>query len=431
MARGLLDLAARLVDAGTPTSERTNPTDCVLEELGDDIALVPSFSHVVAVRTAEGLVLFDTSLAMAAERARAALRGWSDDPVHSIVYTHGHLDHVGGARTFVEEAAAHNRPRPQVVAHEAVPERFDRYELTDGYNLTANARQFGTTRIALGGRDRFSLDWVRPDVTFREHLALDVGDLRIELQHGRGETDDHLWAWMPQHAAVAVGDFITWVFPNAGNPQKVQRYPREWALALREMATLQPELLLPAHGLPVAGRERIAHLLDEVATALELLVDGVLERMNAGEPLDRIVAEVRVPDHLAGRPYLQAVYDEPEFVIRNIWRAYGGWWDGNPARLKPAPDARVAREVTALAGGAAALIARADSLSSGDGATDEDLRAAAQLVEWARTAAPDDADVVDAYRAVYTRRRDAERSLMARGVFATAVAALDESATEP
>ena len=36
--------------------------------------------------------------------------------------------------------------------------------------------------------------------------------------------------------AVFVGDLLTWVFPNAGNPQKVQRYPREWAAALREMS---------------------------------------------------------------------------------------------------------------------------------------------------------------------------------------------------
>ena len=25
-------------------------------------------------------------------------------------------------------------------------------------------------------------------------------------------------------------------------------------------------------------------------------------------------------------------------IVRNIWRLYGGWYDGNPARLKPAPD---------------------------------------------------------------------------------------------
>src|SRR5262249_31479645 len=57
---------------------------------------------------------------------------------------------------------------------------------------------------------------------------------------------------------------------------------------------------------------------------------------------------------LATRPYLSAVYDEPEFIIRNLYRLYGGWWDGNPAHLKPPADADLARTLAELAGGARA-----------------------------------------------------------------------------
>ena len=53
---------------------------------------------------------------------------------------------------------------------------------------------------------------------------------------------------------------------------------------------------------------------------------------------------VKVPATTLARPYLRPLYDEPEFVVRNIWRLYGGWYDGNPARLKPAADAHVAAE---------------------------------------------------------------------------------------
>ena len=74
--------------------------------------------------------------------------------------------------------------------------------------------------------------------------------------------------------------------------------------------------------------------------------------MNAGARLDDIVHAVQAPAHLLDRPYLKPVYDEPEFVVRNLWRLYGGWYDGNPANLKPRPDAVLAAEVAALAGGA-------------------------------------------------------------------------------
>ncbi len=126
-------------------------------------------------------------------------------------------------------------------------------------------------------------------------------------------------------------------------------------------------------------------MLDNIAAALEALVDGVLDMMNAGRSLDEIVHTVRVPEHLAGLPYLQPVYDEPEFVVRNIWRQYGGWWDGNPARLKPPADEVLAREVAALAGGTSALVERARAVAEAG-----DLRLACQLVEWAAAAAPDD-----------------------------------------
>ena len=60
--------------------------------------------------------------------------------------------------------------------------------------------------------------------------------------------------------------------------------------------------------------------------------------MNAGGRLDDAIHTVRVPARLAARPYLQPVYDEPEFIVHTVWRQYGGWWDGNPATLKPAPE---------------------------------------------------------------------------------------------
>ena len=72
----------------------------------------------------------------------------------------------------------------------------------------------------------------------------------------------------------------------------MQRYPLEWAQALRTMAALRPEFLLPAHGLPIEGEQRIARVLDDIATVLERLVHQSLELMNQGVRLDRLIHEV-------------------------------------------------------------------------------------------------------------------------------------------
>src|SRR5690348_16250214 len=99
----LIDRSNGYLDAGVIDGEY-NPMSLQLHELGDGLAMVDGFSHVIAFDTADGLVAFDTSLAPMAPGALAALRTWSDEPFHSLVYTHGHGDHVGGAATFLREA---------------------------------------------------------------------------------------------------------------------------------------------------------------------------------------------------------------------------------------------------------------------------------------------------------------------------------------
>lgn len=415
----LLALSAQIIDSGD-TDTPTNRITQELSEVADGIAMVESFSHSVAVQTDDGLVVFDASSPFSGTAVVEALRGWSTEPIDSLVYTHGHIDHVGGSAAFVADAENRGTPRPRFVAHDAVPARFARYRYTDGYNANINERQFGSGRggLRLTGdtRRRFLPDDVAaPDLTYENQLALNIGGVDIELHHGRGETDDHTWSWIPSRQAIACGDFLIWNYPNAGNPQKVQRYPAEWAASLRRMAALEPEVLLPAHGLPIGGAQRIAAVLDDVASTLEDLVARVVDLMNDGVKLDEIVHSVQVPDETLAKPYLRPFYDEPEFVVRNIWRLYGGWWDGNPARLKPAPDATIAAEVANLAGGAGVLARRATETADAG-----DLRLACQLIEWAADAAPDDADVQAVRQQIYELRRQAEPSLMAKGIYGAA-----------
>ena len=290
-----------------------------------------------------------------------------------------------------------------------MPARFDRYVLTNGYNGQINMRQFRLPEPA------FPSDFVRPDETFRSELALDVGGRHFALHHARGETDDHVWAWVPDCRAVVVGDFFIWQFPNAGNPQKAQRYAWDWAVALRAMAALDPELLVPAHGMAINGVERVRRVLTDTAAALESLHEQTLALMNAGARLDDVIHTVRLPDDLAALPYLRPTYDEPEFVVRNLWRLYGGWYDGNPANLKPARDRDLALELAALAGGADALAAA--------GRDARVRRGAAGGVPPRRARGPRRARVPAAARraaAVYDVRRHAETSLMATGIYRTA-----------
>ena len=397
------DLAERFWRGEVPPRDLWTPTGQA-EEIAPGLVFLHAFANVSVLRTGAGLVLVDTSNYRARAKTFAAVRAIDPAALHAAVYTHGHADHACGMPPFLEEARDKGRPRPAIVGHRAVAARFDRYTATTDWNAQINARQFSIPPT-------WPREYEYPDTVYDDTLRVTAGDVELELTHARGETDDHTWIWWPAHRVLFTGDLFIWVSPNAGNPQKVQRYAVEWAEALRAMAARGPEVLVPGHGVPIFGAARVRQALDETAEWLESLVEQTVARMNGGATLDEIVNDVRPPAHLADRPYLHAVYDDPEYVVRNIWRLYGGWWDGVPAHLQPAPHASIAREVTALAGGVDALVVRARQL-----AAQGDLRLAGHLVDWA-AAASDARDVHAARAAIYEQRAKSANALMTRGIF--------------
>jgi glyoxylase-like metal-dependent hydrolase (beta-lactamase superfamily II) len=406
----LLELADGLFTGALPMeSHHPFAASGELAEIQPGVAFVDAFANSAAVDTDEGLVVVDTGSMLQAKTVHATMRRWSGSRLDTAIFTHGHVDHVFGVDLYEEDARANGWAPPRVVAHELVPERFDRYRLTAGYNAVINQRQFKVPGL------RWPLDYRYPDETYRRELALEVGGERFELHHARGETDDGTWVWSPARKIVFAGDLFIWASPNCGNPQKVQRYPRDWAEAFRTMAALQPDVLLPGHGLPIIGADRVRQALEDGAELLETILERTLAMMNQGARLDDILHSVRAPEHLLARPYLRPVYDEPEFVVRNIWRYYGGWYDGDPSHLKPAPAAALAQELAALAGGAGTLARRASELAAAG-----DLRLAGHLAELAAQAAPDDKAVHTVRAEVFGERARREASTMSKGIFSWA-----------
>jgi alkyl sulfatase BDS1-like metallo-beta-lactamase superfamily hydrolase len=376
----------------------------------DDVIAIHTgylFGNATAIRTNDGLVLVDTGSRETASQTLTTLRHWDSAPAHTIVYTHGHIDHTWGARLLDEEAEVRGIARPRIIAHRNVLHRFERYGATHGLNSLVMGRQFNHPGYTFPDNHR------RPDQIYDDTLSLTIGGVRIELVHGRGETDDATFVWLPEKRILISGDFVIWVFPNAGNPRKVQRYAPDWAAALRRMRGLAPAVLIPGHGPVVFGQERAAQILGDGAELLERLVAQTVALMNNGASLDQILHTVSAPQSLLAKPYLLPKYDDPEFVVRNIWHLYAGWFDGNPAHLKPAQSVELAGEIAALAGGAEKLAGRATALIEAG-----HTRLAAHLIELASIASPESAAIQTVRANVYARCAEAETSLIGKAIFA-------------
>ena len=378
------------------------------EELADGVLYYKGLASATTVDSGDGLVMLDTGAKQDTERLYHAVRGWrAEAPLRAAVFSHHHVDHIFGVGPFEDEARERGQGAPLVYGHELLGQNFDRYSKTMGWNTAINVRQFALPM------DRFEWpgDYRYPDVTYQRRMTVRCGELTLELHQARGETEDATWTWIPERKILSPGDLFIWAVPNAGNPQKVQRYCGEWAAALREMAGLGAELLVPGHGLPIFGEERIRRALSDTAELLESLEAQTLAMMNQGLALDHILHSVEVPAHLLDRPYLRPVYDHPEFLVRNIWRLYGGWYDGEPDNLLPAPRKAQAEEWVTLAGGIDAVLQRAAKLKD-----DGDLRLASHLVEFAVIAEPSSQAAHELRAEVYEARALLAVSSMERNI---------------
>ena len=181
MSTDVLTLADRLW-RGEVSTTTMHPVDHVggFVEITDGVGFTPSFANVSAFATGDGLVLVDTGSLPLASVVHADIRRWSAAPLHTAVYSHGHIDHVFGVPVWEEEARERGWKAPEVIAHHALPARFDRYIFTAGYNTIINRRQFGFTDLNWPTTYRY------PDRTYHEVLELSVGGSRLHAPAREG-----------------------------------------------------------------------------------------------------------------------------------------------------------------------------------------------------------------------------------------------------
>ena len=79
-------------------------------EAAHDVLMHAAFVNTYTLRMPVGLLLVDPGLTLTSQTVYSAVRAWTDAPLHTAVYTHGHADHAFGLRAFLE--AGERPPRP-------------------------------------------------------------------------------------------------------------------------------------------------------------------------------------------------------------------------------------------------------------------------------------------------------------------------------
>jgi alkyl sulfatase BDS1-like metallo-beta-lactamase superfamily hydrolase len=100
-------------------------------------------------------------------------------------------------------------------------------------------------------------------------------------------------------------------------------------------------------------------VLTDYRDAIQYVHDQTVRAMNEGLTPDAIVERVKLPPHLAAKPYLHEYYGRVDWSVRAIFAGYLGWFGGNATDLMPLDREGRARRFSALAGGREALLERA------------------------------------------------------------------------
>ncbi len=301
------------------------------------------------VNTTDGSVVLDTLIFPHLAQAMREKILESGGPVKYIIYTHGHIDHVGGASAFLEDS-------PEIIGHRYVKDRLEKYTILAEHRARIASIQFN---LPFNPQKPF---FVGPTKTYDESMSFTLGGKTFELYHARAETDDATWVFVPELKTAFVGDLIIAGFPNIGNPFKPTRFTLPWARALEAVRGKQPEMLIAHGGQAVYKGDEVRELLDVTIEAIYSIHDQVVAHINKDVPVNEMIHMVSLPDHLKDHPYLRFIYSRPEFAVYNIYRWYHGYFDHNPAHLLPRPDKEVNEEICGLIGDGTAILNRSREL---------------------------------------------------------------------
>jgi len=322
-------------------------------------------ANSIMVEGDKGNIIIDASDSVfEAEKIYSLFSQKNSNPIKAIIYTHNHGDHTFGAAFYVNN----QDEKPQIIAHEDTDYYVQRIMGILNPIITERSnRMFGTLlsdedliNVGIGPSlnvAKSPTGYIKPNVTFKDYLELDIAGIKIELFHAPGETNDQLFVWLPEHKALLPGDNVYKTFPNLYTIRgTTHRDVVGWVNSIDHMKNFDAEYLFPSHTKPIIGKENIEEILTIYRDAIQYIHDQTIRLMNEGLYPDQIAELIKLPEHIANSPYLYEFYGTVRWSVKSIFNGYLGWFSGNPSELDPLSRKERAIRMSKLAGGDKALL---------------------------------------------------------------------------
>ena len=346
-----------------------NPATYGGERINDFIVLSEAFSNSYLIETSEGNVQLNAGMGMEAPVIEANFRKFSEQPLHTLVFTQGHVDHVGGTAYFRAQ-----NPGLRVIASANNPEHQDYDARLAAFRGNRSAfaftEKFGKAFSYYqehGYTDYPAQDVPTADVLIEDRMRFELGGVEFEIIAVPGaETNDSVIVWLPQHRICFTGNLFGCPFGHFPNLVTIRgdRYRDALVVAnaVETVRALEPEMICYGHHGPVVGAQLIQDELKALHGAIMHVHDETVRGMNEGKDVHTLMTEIVLPPEFE----VGQGYGKVSWSVRAIWENYAGWFHHtSTTELYAVPASAVHADLVELAGGAEALLERASAKLAG------------------------------------------------------------------
>jgi len=266
-------------------------------------------NSIIIINDADVVVVDSQQTPAAARSTIAEIKKLTGKPVRYLINTHWHNDHNQGNFVYQQafpnlEIIAHRDTREDIakLAAQTLAGRIGGFQQRaqfgqmldagvdgQGKQLSEAVKHRLRQRLSIPESHLRELQEVKitlPTLTYERTLTFERGSRTITLFcNGPGNTRSDTIVWLPQERIVITGDLLVSTVPFMSESR-----PRQWLARLKEIAALNPTLIIPGHGQIQPDRQH----LDRHIAMLESLIEQVDAAVRLGLSLEETRKRVKL-----------------------------------------------------------------------------------------------------------------------------------------
>ncbi|ARF10786.1 metallo-beta-lactamase superfamily protein [Hokovirus HKV1] len=312
------------------------------------LAVGYGLSNITMIEGNDGIIIIDTGESFdVASKVFADFSKITNKPVKCIIYTHNHFDHIAGVKAFTTKEDvengnvkiyAHRKIMAGIINNASVVGPIINARGISTFGLVLETNASGHINDGIGPRLKpGKATFIHPTDFVDTELDINICNINMRLVYAPSETDDEIFIYFPDHSVIQSADIIMGEsYPNLysirGTPN---RDPIKWYESIDLMRKLKPDYLIPSHGRPLEGKEKVYNMLTAYRDAIQYTHDQSVRWINKGYNADELAEVIpHLPENL-NHPWLQEYYGTVKHSVRQIYAGYLGWFQGDPTFLDP------------------------------------------------------------------------------------------------